>query len=253
MKFHILPLFAAAAYCALAQMPPQGPIVVSPELAERKVTFRLLAPKAEAVILQASDIPAAARGNGQLTKGDNGVWSLTTSDLRPGSYRYRFMVDSVPVMDPRNPSVSESNNNPWSMVHVPGEPFQDDGQAPHGSVSAVYYRSSVLGRTRRMHVYTPAGYELGRDKYPVFYLLHGASDSDHSWSSVGRAGFILDNLIAAKKAKPMIVVMPHGHTSTSMNRGPLGGMDEFVEEFVKDILPHVEKHYRVIGTRSMRA
>ncbi|MDX2150746.1 MAG: alpha/beta hydrolase-fold protein [Bryobacteraceae bacterium] len=253
MKLRILTLLGAAGL-ALAQMGPQGPMVVSPEVSgERAVTFRILAPKAAAVTLQAGDIPAAQRGDGQLKKAENGVWEITTSPLRAGSYRYRFAVDGVPVVDPRNPLISESNSNVWSLVHVPGEEFQADSNVPHGAVSAVYYHSSVLGRTRRMHVYTPPGYELGKDKYPVFYLLHGAGDNDDAWSSVGRAGFILDNLIAAKKAKPMIVVMPAGHTSTSMNRGVLGGMEEFVDEFVKDILPYAEKNYRVTGTRPTRA
>ena len=116
------------------------------------------------------------------------------------------------AIDPRSPFISESNNNVWSLVHVPGSDFADTKNVPHGAVAAVNYYSTALGTFRRMHVYTPPGYERNGDKYPVFYLLHGAGDSDDSWTSVGRAGFILDNLIAAKKAKPMIVVMPAGHT-----------------------------------------
>ena len=107
-----------------------------------------------------------------------------------------------------------------------------------------------------MHVYTPPGYERDSDKYPVFYLLHGAGDSDDSWTSVGRAGFILDNLIAAKKAKPMIVVMPAGHT----RRGAAGASvigrsatDEFVSDFVKDVMPYVEKNYRIMAGRNNTA
>jgi enterochelin esterase-like enzyme len=104
-----------------------------------------------------------------------------------------------------------------------------------------------------MHVYTPPGYESGEGKYPVFYLLHGAMDCDDSWSSVGRAGFILDNLIAAKKAKPMVVVMPAGHTGPfTFGRGGLP-MDEFVQDFNGDILPYVEKNYRVHTDRQNRA
>ena len=95
---------------------------------------------------------------------------------------------------------------------MPGSDFVDTKNVPHGAWRAVTYYSTALSTFRRMHVYTPPGYERGNDKYPVFYLLHGAGDSDDSWTSVGRAGFILDNLIAAKKAKPMIVVMPAGHT-----------------------------------------
>ncbi len=107
-----------------------------------------------------------------------------------------------------------------------------------------------------MHVYTPPGYEADNSKYPVFYLLHGAGDSDDSWTSVGRANFILDNLIAAKKAVPMIVVMPAGHTTREMPRPASPGAtmrDEFAEDFVHDIMPYVEKNYRVLTDRAHTA
>src|SRR5579871_264545 len=160
----------------------------------------------------------------EFKKGENGVWEAQLQGVNPGAYRYTFSVNGVPVMDPRNPSISESNNNAWSMVYVPGAEFMDTQNVPHGAVAAVTYYSSALGRHRRMHIYTPPGYEAsheagGTQRYPVFYLLHGAGDCDESWTSVGRAGFILDNLIAAKKAKPMIVVMPAGHTN-----GPIPGV-----------------------------
>jgi enterochelin esterase family protein len=141
----------------------------------------------------------------------------------------------------------------------------DTKKVPHGAVAAIDYYSTALGKDRRMHIYTPPGYESGQQKYPVFYLLHGASDSDESWSSVGRANFILDNLIAAGKAKPMIVVMPHGHTSLVTGGGGRGAApapgaapaapprDEFLEDFVTDIMPYVDKHYRVLTGRQNRA
>jgi enterochelin esterase family protein len=143
-------------------------------------------------------------------------------------------------------------------VYVPGSEISDTRDVPHGAVAAVTYFSQTLKRFRRMHVYTPPGYESGDGKYPVFYLLHGASDSDASWSTVGRAGFILDNLIAAGKAKPMIVVMPAGHTGP-FRFGPRGDrsferqMDEFGDDFSKDVRPYVEKHYRVLADRAHRA
>ena len=103
---------------------------------------------------------------------------------------------------------------------MPGAEFMDTNKVPHGSVASITYFSNSLEKFRRMHVYTPPGYEAsGTQKYPVFYLLHGAGDSDDSWTSVGRANFILDNLIADKKAKPMIVVMPAGHTSQTQGLG----------------------------------
>jgi enterochelin esterase family protein len=240
---------------------PQGPQVVSPEVAaDRKVTFRILATNAQAVRLSASDIPGNGRG-AEMTKGTNGVWEVTLGPIQPGAYRYNFNVDGLTVIDPRNPATSESNNNTWSLVYVPGSDFSDTKDVPHGAVSMVTYYSKALGRFRRMHIYTPPGYESGKGKYPVFYLLHGASDSDNSWSSVGRAGFIVDNLIAAKKARPMIVVMPAGHTRATMfrrgdastNSAARPPADEFTQDFLTDIVPHVEKNYRVQNGREHRA
>jgi enterochelin esterase family protein len=250
-------LALSASMFAQAGRGPQGPLVVSPEVqADRHVTFRILAPNAQAVKLNAGDIPGSQQG-GPATKGENGVWEVTLGPIDPGAYRYNFNVDGVSTIDPRNPSISESNNNVWSMVYVPGAEFMDTRDVPHGAVAAVNYYSSVLKKWRRMHVYTPPGYEMGSGKFPVFYLLHGAGDCDEAWTSVGRAGFILDNLIAAKKAKPMVVVMPAGHTSQTFGgrgagRGP-GGQDPFVEEFLTDIQPYAESHYRVYTDKPHRA
>ncbi len=238
-----------------------GPAVVSPEvLPDRRVTFRIVAPRAESVRLSASDIPGSGQ-TGQMAKGTNGVWEVTLGPIAPGAYRYNFNVDGVSVIDPRNPATSESNNNTWSLVQVSGSDFMDTKDVPHGSVASVTYYSTSLKKFRRMHVYTPPGYELGKGKFPVFYLLHGAGDCDDSWTSVGRAGFILDNLIAAEKAKPMIVVMPAGHTRSGAGfgggRGAGGGgaaqPDEFTQDFVNDIMPYVENHYRVYTDRKHRA
>ncbi len=253
----VIVAFVALATTAFAQgRGNAGPQVVSPEVqADRKVTFRILAPQAQAVRLTGGDIQGLGQNN-QLTKGENGVWELSVGPIDPGTYRYTFNVDGVATLDPRSPFTSESNNNVWSVVHVPGLEFADTKQVPHGGVASVTYYSSTLGAFRRMHVYTPPGYERGSDKYPVFYLLHGAGDSDDSWTSVGRANFILDNLIAAKKAKPMLVVMPAGHT----RRGPnapgavaTNATDEFVKDFMTDVIPYIEKNYRVQTDRASTA
>jgi enterochelin esterase-like enzyme len=228
-----------------------SPVVVSPEsLPDRKVAFRIHAPKAESVRLNRGDIPAAANGL-EMVKGADGLWAATVGPLPAGAYRYTFNVDGLTVVDPRNPAISESNNNVWSLAIVPGADFVDVRNVPHGAVAAVNYYSTELNRLRRMHVYTPPGYEAGKDKYPVFYLLHGSSDSDASWSTVGMAGYILDNLIADKKAKPMIVVMPAGHTSRAA-RVP-GEREQFSKEFLGDIMPYVDKHYRTQSGRANRA
>jgi enterochelin esterase-like enzyme len=240
---------------------PRGPVVVSPAVeADRKVTFRLLAPKAESVGVFTTDIPGGFQPR-PMKKGENGIWELTLGPIDAGAYRYLFNVDGVLVADARNQAVSESNGNAWSLLLVPGSDFMDAADVSHGAVARVTYRSAVLAKHRRMHVYTPPGYEAGTEKYPVLYLLHGAGDSDDSWTSVGRANFILDNLIAAKKAQPMILVMPAGHTGPfsfimpterSTDGGPVGNA-KFEEEFVKDILPYIEKHYRVRADRPSRA
>jgi enterochelin esterase-like enzyme len=235
---------------------PRGPRVVSPEIsADRKITFRILAPKAETVRLGGTDIPGFGFGQGAtMTKDPNGVWEVTIGPLDAGAYRYNFNVNGVPVIDPRNPTISESNSNAWSLVYVPGSDFMDLKEVPHGAVAKVTYYSGSLKRFRRMHVYTPPGYESGKGKYPVFYLLHGASDSDDSWSSVGRAGIILDNLIAAKKAKPMVVVMPAGHTGPFTFGNSLdSAVSEFIKDFRNDIRPYIEKNYRVHTNRENRA
>lgn len=232
---------------------PRGPQVVSPEVSsDRHVTFRILAPKAETVLLSGSDIPDVGRGVA-MSKDANDVWEVKLGPIDPGAYRYNFNVDGVSVIDPRNPSTSESNRNTWSLVYVPGADFMDIKDVAHGAVAEVTYYSKSLQRFRRMHVYTPPGYELGQGRYPVFYLLHGAFDCDDSWTSVGRAGFILDNLIAAQKAKPMVVVMPAGHTGPFRFGGPRPSVDEFVQDFRNDIQPYVETHYRVDTDRQHRA
>jgi enterochelin esterase-like enzyme len=248
-------LFTSGA-SAQERRPERNPSpVVSPEVKDGAVTFRLIAPKAQAVKLSGGDMPGLGQGKemSKVTIGTNDVWEVTIENVKPGYYRYNFNVDGLAVIDPRNPATSESNNNVWSLVSVPGSEFMDAREVPHGAVSEVTYYSTALKRFRRMHVYTPPGYESGEGKFPVFYLLHGASDSDDSWTTVGRAGFIMDNLIAGKKAKPMLVVMPAGHTGPFRMGGPRPAVDEFSEDFLKDIVPHIEKNYRVHTDRKNRA
>jgi enterochelin esterase family protein len=204
------------------------------------------------------DVPASGFVGVEMKKAENGVWEATLGPLPTGAYRYSFNVDGLTVVDPRNPSTSEANASTWSIVYVPGSEFADLRDVPHGSVAQVSYYSKTLNRFRRMHVYTPPGYEKGDGKYPVFYLLHGAFDCDASWSTVGRAGFILDNLIAAGKARPMVVVMPAGHTGPFRFGPPNAGaldrqIDDFGKDFTADLRPHVEKNYRVLPGRENRA
>jgi enterochelin esterase family protein len=250
----------------------QGPTVISPEVSpDRRVTFRILAPNAQKVEVRSpGDIPGIG-GRGvalpQLTKNAEGVWETTLGPVPAGAYRYVFVVDGLTVADSRNPMTSPTNTTVYSLAVVPGSDAFDLKNVPHGAVASVYYNSTVLGGIRRMHVYTPPGYDTSRDRYPVFYLLHGAGDVDSSWSTVGRAGVILDNLIATNKARPMIVVMPAGHVNgagsalggppAAVNApgtpGTGAGPDPFVSDFLTDLMPYVEKTYRVVTDRQSRA
>jgi enterochelin esterase family protein len=231
---------------------PNDTLVSHRVVADSQIVFKIYAPNAEKVVLSGSDIPGIGWGGAEMAKADNGVWIGTVGPVIPGSYRYNFNVDGISVVDPRNPLTSQANTHAWSLIHVRGSEFMDTKDVPRGAVSEVTYFSSSLERFRRMHVYTPPGYESDETEYPVFYLLHGAMDCDDSWSTVGRAGFILDNLIAQNKAEPMIVVMPAGHIGAFRFGQPLN-TDAFVTDFVEDIAPYVESHYRILSDRRHRA
>jgi enterochelin esterase-like enzyme len=227
-------------------------------LPDRQVTFRLAAPRATSVGFTSPDLFNLGPKS-QMKKDSAGMWSTTVGPLEPGAYRYAFTVDGITVIDPQNPSISESNSHVNSMMLVPGSDLMDTRKVPHGAVAQVWYNSTALGYFRRMHIYTPPGYEGNQEKYPILYLVHGFNDNDNSWSTVGRAGMILDNMIAAGKVKPMVVVMPALHTAVDSARG--GGSlasagqpnDPFGEDFLKDIMPYAESHYRVYTDRSHRA
>ncbi len=235
---------------AAAQAPRREPTandrLVSPEVqTDKKVTFRIYAPKASEVTVRGDWMAGPAV---KLEKDDKGVWSATVGPLTPDYYSYSFTVDGVRTLDPKNATIKPGLSSLDSMFFLPGPEadFEDNKPVPHGDVRKVWYQSTTLGEQRRMHVYTPPGYEGGTDKYPVFYLLHGGGDEDSGWSTVGRAGFILDNLIAAKKAKPMLVVMPNGSLPRPANPADrTAAQDRFTNELLKDVVPYVEKHYRV--------
>ncbi|MEP6914561.1 MAG: alpha/beta hydrolase-fold protein, partial [Acidobacteriota bacterium] len=198
----------------------RGPVVVSPEVgADRTVTLRYLAPNATAVT-------ASGELDGKphpLTKGENGIWSVTVGPLAPDIYTYSFNVDGVVALDPRNVNTKYGYGGfgPVSIVEVPGDgpQFYDVKNVPHGEVRIRPYVSKALGVSRTVWIYTPPGYDRGSN-FPVMYLLHGAGDIESGWTMIGRANNILDNLIAEGKAKPMVVVMPLGHAIQSFWTGP---------------------------------
>ena len=240
--------------------------LVSPEVhPEGTVTFRVWAPDAkdlklisegeESVPGAVPDHVMAAMKGVPMTRAEDGIWSITVGPYPAGAYRYTFSVDGVSATDPKNAASSESLSTVRSLFVIPGN-FADAKDVPHGEVATVYYQSRTLARMRRMHIYFPPGYEQSKASYPVFYLLHGGGDCDDSWISVGRANFILDNLIAAGQAKPMIVVMPAGHVSTHMDMRSMGAdvaSDPFSNDLLNDVIPYVEQHYRVVADAQHRA
>lgn len=233
--------------------PPRNAPTASPEVhPDRKVTFRIRAPRASEVTLRGDWMTGAPV---KLEKDDKGVWSVTVGPLTPDFYSYAFTVDGVRTLDPANATIKQGIASLDNMFFLAGPQadFQDNKPVPHGDVRKVWYNSGTLKTQRRMHVYTPPGYDGASEKYPVFYLLHGGGDEDSGWSTVGRAGFILDNLIAAKKAQPMIVVMPNGSLprpavtpGAKLDPKETAALqDRFTRELVEDVVPQVEKHFRV--------
>jgi len=238
--------------------------VSTEQLSDGRVTFRLCAPSANEVAVTSADyapaIPMGGRGGGPsglpLTKDSLGLWTGTTAvPIIPGTYRYNFRVDGARVPDPQATRFSEERTGINSILEVtgPAGAFQAyDPRVPHGAVSTIEYWSTTLGAKRRAHVYTPPGYMTSTTRYPVLYLVHGAGDSDDSWTSIGHAHYILDNLIAAGKARPMIVVMPFGHTPSRPGADVLSNQD-FGDDLHKDVIPFVEQHFRTLNGRENRA
>jgi enterochelin esterase-like enzyme len=294
--------FIAAAAAPLAgQQAPAAPApaaaarpapLKSPEIhADRTVTFRLRAPDAAAVTLNGS------WDNGtdlKMTKDGEGVWSTTIGPLAPQLWGYWFVVDGVKALDPSNGETQRdgSRYDNLLMISGPESEWWDFKDVPHGTVQAVWYPSPTLKMpSRRMMVYTPPGYETSTQRYPVLYLLHGGGGDEDAWLTMGRANIIMDNLIAAGKAKPMIVVMPNGNATQSVSQGfgygptparqmvqapapppvqaaqaaqggqPGGGRGgapqpyagSYPESLVKDVIPFVEKRFRVVAAKDDRA
>ena len=232
--------------------------IVSPEVtADRHVTFRIEAPKASEVAFYGDWMPVGTQQ--KMAKDAGGVWSLTVGPLPPSIYIYNFVVDGMTLADPVNPRMKLRARTSASLVEVPGDSLAlwQAHDVPHGAVEINWERAKTLdGETRWIWVYTPPGYakESGR-RYPVLYLFHGSNDTAGGWTLAGNANFILDNLIAAKQAVPMIVVMPFGHAV------PFGAPREqqvkntalFESYLLQDVQPLIESKYRVTPGRENRA
>src|SRR5436190_5722426 len=281
-------VFALIASAAAAQPPAappagagrggRGPSVISPEVgADRTVTLRYLAPNA-------TQVTANGELDGKphpMTKGADGIWTVTVGPLEPDIYTYAFTVDGVVALDPRNVNTKYGYGNfgAVSVVEVPGDgpQFYDTKAVPHGEVRIRPYSSKTLGLTRTVWVYTPPNYDKGGN-FPVVYLLHGAGDIESGWTMIGRANNSLDNLIAEGKAKPMVVVMPLGHAIQSFWTGPAksyqapagagapggaapggpgsapsGALQPFSRDLLDDVMPLVESTYKVSKKAEDRA
>ena len=193
-----------------------------------------------------------------LTKGADGVWSVTVGPLEPDIYEYHFTVDGVDNLDQRNPVV-KYNSRPnliESVVEVrgPSPAFYDLKPVPHGTVEIRYYPSKATGTTRRAFIYTPPNYARSTARLPVLYLLHGADGDETAWTQFGRANLILDNLIADKRAAPMVVVMPFAYAYPWHAGVPADKQRaDFQKDLLTDLIPFVESNYRVAADRDHRA
>jgi enterochelin esterase family protein len=247
---------------------PEGifarPDYVSVEpLRDGRVTFRLCAPEADNVRVTSNDldpwVPGGFGGGERglaLTRDETGLWSVTTELPIPAdTYRYNFEIDGARVPDPMATTFSRERSGINSTMEIPGEEgaFQTFREnVPHGVISRVEYVSSALGAMREAYVYTPPGYMNGSDRYPVLYLVHGAGDSADSWTSVGHANYILDNLLATDGAQEMIIVMPFGHTPERDGTAMLANTD-FGDDLHQDLIPFIDGHFRTIADRNHRA
>ena len=252
---------SAASPTPRPQQPP--PRIVSPEVqSDHRVTFRFRDPNAKevAVLLEGQTKPMP------MQKDDQGVWSVTTDPLEPDYYGYTFIADGVGLFDPSNPLRKPNFLFVSSEVHVPGPPSLpwEVNDVAHGVVHHHFYHSAVVGDDRDYYVYTPPGYDpKARRLYPVLYLLHGYSDDASGWTAVGRANVILDNLIAQGKAKPMVIVMTLGYGDLAMLSRGFGAFSDnslrernlknFRDALITEVIPQVERTYRVMGARDMRA
>lgn len=260
--------------CAVSQQALwSGADVKSPEIHDdNTVTFRIIAPDAGRVCVTGDFLTAASdsvrRNAADMSKSDNGVWEYTTpSPLAPELYSYSFLLDGLKVNDPGNVYLIRDVATLTNVFIIDGGRdglYGVDG-VPHGTVSKVWYDSPSLGMKRRMTVYTPAGYEDVKERYPVLYLLHGMGGDEDAWSELGRATQILDNLIARGAAVPMIVVMPNGNASQEAAPGESREglkapsfrlpktLDGSFETSFPEIVGYIDSHYRTKSDKAHRA
>jgi enterochelin esterase family protein len=231
------------------------PVAVrSPQiLGDRRVTFQLRAPKATEVVV-AGQWP---NGRTPMTKDANEVWSATIGPIPAGVWEYSLQVDGMQMIDPGNPAIKPMREPRTSILQIPGDPPlpHDFQSVPHGTVRQHTYLSKSLGRVRELVVYTPPGYDKQVDvRFPTLYLQHGMGDNQATWVAHGKAHWILDNLMAQGKARPMVVVMMDGHASIAQGMaGFQNNTTAFEHDLLEDVMPFVEANYRVKTDAADRA
>ena len=239
----ILILLVLTGIAANAQ---RAPSLNSPEVnTDHSITFRYYSRNAKQVILKGEFLKTPV----SMTTDTAGIWSVTVPPVKPDIYPYSFMVDSVELADPNNSYIFANERFKRSIVDIPGdEPLIHALQnVPHGKISYQYYKSTTLGTTRQLLVYTPPGFNAtAKKKYPVLYLIHGGSDTEETWTKVGHANLIADNLIAKSLATPMIIVMPYGNVRPAP-------MPDFTKDVINDIIPFIESNYPVSTDSKNRA
>ncbi len=242
-KLQILLFLLADCLSLLAQRPPS---ISSPDVhADNSITFRYFSKTAQKVSLFGEFLKTPIL----LSKDTSGIWSVTVPPVTPDIYPYSFRVDSIETADPNNTYIFANERFKRSLVDIKGPtPLMHSLQnVPHGKINYCLYNSATLGGPRNLLIYTPPGFNASKKtKYPVLYLIHGGSDTEETWTKVGRANFIADNLIAQGKAKKMIIVMPYGNVRPAV-------MADFTKDVINDIIPFVETNYPVAKGGQNRA
>lgn len=240
--------------------------IISPEInSDKTVTFRQNAPNATEVMITGDFLPGYVAN---MSRSGDGLWEYTTvSNLAPELYSYNFIVDGVRTTDPSNAFVLRDIASLFNIFLVDGDyaDLYKVNPVKHGTVSKIWYNSPSLDMSRRLTVYTPAGYENSTERYPVLYLLHGMGGDENAWSELGRATQILDNLIAQGQAKTMIVVMPNGNVAMEAAPGESSWgfcqpitrlphtMDGTYETSFPEIVNFIDSSFRTIPEKSARA
>lgn len=272
LRTNIIYLFSVVTICCsynfVSAQPPDDQIVISPQIhPDKTVTFRYMAPSARNVMLSGQFEKQASA----MKKDSSGTWSVTIGPVKPDIYPYYFIADGIQVMDPANVDYFPNERFKASLVDIPGDSalIHSKKNVPHGTVTYEYYPSFGF-ITGSLVAYTPPDYEKNTTSlYPVLYLLPGTSDTEETWFKVGKVNLILDNLIAENKARSMIIVMPNGNVEATIaeqtgrpkpadpaDRGSTEAIQRsisFQNDLINNIIPYIEKNYRVVSNRYGRA